>query len=66
MILSRFKQAEVCVGFGVGGVGLEEAAPGFFGFGEFALLLKGKGGLAEVRRLCEGGGGCEEESQCEF
>ena len=50
VILSRFKQAEVRVGFSVGGVGLEDGAPGFFGLGEFALLLEGQGGLTEVRR----------------
>ena len=65
VVLTGFKQAEVSIGLGVGGMGLEEGAPGFFGFGEFALLLKGQSGLAEVRRwrLCEGGG--EQKGRCE-
>lgn len=65
VILPRFEQAEVRVGLGIGGVSLEEGAPGLFALGEFALLLEGEGGLTEVRRwrLREGGGGGEEESQ---
>ena len=46
MILTGFEEAEVGIGFGVGGVGLEEGAPCCFGLGEFALLLEREGGLA--------------------
>ena len=54
MFLARFKEAEVCVRFGVGGLTAENGVPSRFRFAILALLFEGKRGITRIGRGREG------------